>query len=168
MKKIICLLIPLIFLCSCGKKSEVRPLVSGISFKGEIVYYNENYSCECSISPEGVLTAKIIEPEILNGFVLTVAADKITADYLGISYTPTSNNMPFSGAIDTFYKALQDCSLEDKRATLSGDEYTLKGEIEDIEYTLYISPTGLPQKLLLPDERFCVNFYNVTIENQGS
>lgn len=165
MKKIICLLIPLILLCSCGKKSEVKPNLSGISFKGEIVYYNENYSCECSVSQEGVLTAKIIEPEILSGFVLTVSKDKITADYLGISYTPTTNNMPFSGAIDSFYKALQECSTEDKRATVSGDEYILKGETEDLGYTLYLSPTGLPQKLLLPDERFSVNFYNVTIEN---
>lgn len=168
MKKIVCLLIPLILLCSCGKKSEVKPNLLGVSFKGEIVYFNENYTCECAISQEGVLTAKIIEPEMLSGFVLTVSADKITADYLGISYTPTKNNMPFSGAIDTFYKALIDSSGQDKTATLSGDEYIVKGEIENLEYTLYISPTGLPQKLLLPDERFSVNFYNVTIENQGS
>ena len=137
----------------------------GISFKGELVYYNENYSCECSVSQDGVLTAKIIEPEILSGFVLTVTKDKITADYLGIYYTPTTNNMPFSGAIDSFYKALQECCLEDKRATLSGEEYILKGDVGDLDYTLYLSPTGLPQKLLLPDERFSVNFYNVTIEN---
>ena len=165
MKKIICLLIPLILLCSCGKKSEVKPNLLGISFKGEIVYYNENYSCECSVSQEGVLTAKIIEPEILSGFVLTVSKDKITADYLGISYTPTTNNMPFSGAIDSFYKALEDCSAEDIRATLSGEEYIVKGDSEELGYTLYLSPTGLPQKLLLPDERFSVSFYNVTIEN---
>ena len=165
MRKFICLLIPLILLCSCGKKSEVKPNLLGISFKGEIVYFNENYSCECSVSQDGVLTAKIIEPEILSGFVLTVSKDKITADYLGISYTPTTNNMPFSGAIDSFYKALLDCGLEDKTAILSGDEYIIKGELEDLGYTLYISPTGLPQKLLLPDERFSVNFYNVTIKN---
>ena len=164
MKKIICLIIPLILLCSCGEKSEVKPNVLGVSFKGEIVYYNENYSCECTISPDGVLRAEIIEPEILSGFVLTVSKDKITADYLGISYTPTTNNMPFSGAIDSFYKALEDCSAEDIRATLSGEEYTVKGDSEELGYTLYLSPTGLPQKLLLPDERFSVNFYNVTIE----
>ncbi len=163
MKKLICLVIPLILLCSCGKKSEVKPILTGLSFKGEIVYFNENYSCECIISEDGVLSAKIIEPEILNGFVLTVSKDKITADYLGISYTPTTNNMPFSGAIDSFYKALEDCGLGERAATLSGDEYTLKGDLGDLGYTLYVSPTGLPQKLLLPDERFSVNFYNVTI-----
>ena len=165
MRKIICLILPLILLCSCGKKSEVKPNLLGISFKGEIVYFNENYTCECTVSQDGILTAKIIEPEILNGFVLTVSADKITADYLGISYTPTKNNMPFSGAIDTFYKALIDSSGQDKTVTLSGDEYTVKGKTEDLEYSLYISPTGLPQKLLLPDERFSVNFYNATIIN---
>ena len=164
MKKIICLVIPLILLCSCGKKSEVKPLLAGISFDAEIVYYNENYACQCDISAEGVLTAKITEPEILKDFTLRVSKDGITADYLGITYTPTEGNMPFSGVVDSFYKAIGKCIEEEIAATLSNNEYTVKGDFEDLGYTLYISPTGLPQKLLLPDERFSVNFYNVSIK----
>ena len=164
MKKIICLLVPLILLCSCGKKSEVKPILTGISFEAEIVYYNENYSCQCDISGEGVLTAKITEPEILKDFTLRVSKDTITADYLGITYTPTENNMPFSGVVDSFYKAIGECVERELTATFSNNQYTVKGDKESLGYTLYLSPTGLPQKLLLPDESFSVNFYNVTIE----
>ncbi len=165
MKKIICLVIPLIFLCSCGKKSQVTPHLTGLSFEAQIVYYNENYSCQCVISEDGALTAKITEPEILKDFTLRVSKDGITADYLGITYTPTGNNMPFSGVIDSFYKVLLQCVEENSTATLSKNEHIIKGSFEDLGYTLYISSTGLPQKLLLPDERFSVNFYNVTIKN---
>ncbi len=165
MKKIICLLIPIVLLCSCGKKSEVKPQLTGISFDAEIVYYNENYACRCEISKEGNLTAKITEPELLKDFTLRVSRDGITADYLGITYTPTKGNMPFSGVVDSCYKALLECMEENITANFSNNQYTVKGDCEDLGYTLHLSPTGLPQKLLLPDERFSVNFYNVTIKN---
>ena len=164
MKKIIWLIIPLIILCSCGKKDKVSPMLTGISFEAQISYYNESYSALCDISKDGVLTAKITQPDILKDFILQVSSQGIKAEYLGITYTPTGGNMPFSGVIDSFYSVLKECMNQETVATLSKEEYIVKGDFDQLGYTLYVAPTGLPQKLLLPDERFSVNFYNVTIK----
>lgn len=151
------------FLVSCGRKSDVSPVLTGVSFTAEMVYYNETYSCDCTLSPDGVLHARVTEPEMLEGFSLTVDRESVTADYLGISYTPSPGNMPFSSVIEGFYEAL--CAIADSgaTATVSGNEYTVHGGEGASGYTLTVAPTGLPIKLTLPDDRFTVNFYNVTL-----
>ncbi len=161
MKKIISLVLVLLMLTACSKKTA-EPQLCGISFTADVTYYNENYKGECYFSEDKVLTFKINEPEIIAGYTVTVSAEGITAEYLGLTFTPNDGNMPFSSAVAQFYEKL--CAAASaEEAKERGGEFKISGGKDADSYTLYISETGLPQKILIPDERFVVYFYNATL-----
>ena len=162
MKKVLSLLLVLLTLTACSSKAAVKPKIYGIEFTADITYYNENYKGECKISEDGVLYLKISEPELLSGYTVTVGKDDIKAEYLGIEFKPNLANMPFSSVIQDLYKVIGEiakCESAEKK----GDTYIIKGGKDADSYTLYISPTGLPQSLEMPDERFRVYFYNTKV-----
>lgn len=161
MKKIISLVLILLTLTACSKKTA-EPRLCGITFTADVTYYNENYKGECHFSEDKVLTFKITEPEIIAGYTVTVTEDGMTAEYLGLTFTPTDGNMPFSSAIAIFYEKLS-AAVASGEAKEKGGEFKISGGKDADSYTLYISETGLPQKILLPDERFVVYFYNATV-----
>ena len=103
MKRLFIPLILVLCLASCSVKERIEPRLHGISFSAEISYYNEVYSCDCSINSEKELLAEIKLPKTLEGFTLTVSNNGVTAEFLGIKYTPTDGNMPFSGLLKQVY-----------------------------------------------------------------
>ena len=161
MKKILPLLLIPFILCSCGGK-KVAVQLSSIAFTAEISYYNESYKGECKTDADGGLTVTVCEPESLSGYTVTLKGEQMTAEYLGLTFTPTENNMPFSGVLVKFYKTLRDISDSSAEAVKKGDSYIFEGGEGAESYTLYISPSGLPQKMELGGG-FTVYFYNVSI-----
>ena len=164
MKRVVCLILLVLTLVSCKSKEKIEPKLNDISFRAEISYYNEKYSAECIIDNENVLRAVIKIPETLEGFTLTVSEKGITAEYLGIKYTPTDSNMPFAGVLEQTYDRLLEVT---KIGTVKKEDNTYKitvGEGAD-KAVLSITEGGLPILLEIPDERFFVEFYNVTILN---
>ncbi len=163
MKKIISLVLVLVTLSACSGKTEVAPRLVDISFTADMTYFNENYKGDCVISADGTLICKMTEPESLSGYTVTLSKEGMTAEYLGITYTPTESNMPFSGVIGEFYQKFSAIIASGASARKNDDAYVIKGGKDADAYTLYISSTGLPQSLQLPDERFTVYFYNATV-----
>lgn len=162
MKKICLILAFVLLLTGCSAKNSVEPKLKGISFVAEISYYNEIYSCDCIMSEEGELTAKIKIPETLEGFTLKVNSDGVMAEYLGITYTPTDSNMPFSGVIEEFYQKL--CIAKDiKEVKKKDNSYSISFGEGATKALLRITEAGLPISMEIPDERFKVDFYKVTI-----
>lgn len=159
MKRIFCTILVLLTLTACSGKKEVTPLLCGISFTADITYYNENYKGECTVSADGALTLKLTEPKDLSGYTVTLSKEGITAEYLGLSFTPTVNNMPASSVLTDFYNCYYEAAFSDEDAKSTGDGY----QLQDDEYTLWLTAMGLPQKAELPDESFCVYFYNVAV-----
>ena len=164
MKRVVCLILLVLTLASCKDSEKIEPKLNDISFRAEISYYNEKYSADCTIDKENVLRAVIKIPETLEGFALTVSEKGITAEYLGIKYTPTDSNMPFAGVLEQTYDRLLEVT---KSGTVKREDNTYKitvGEGAD-KAVLSITEGGLPILLEIPDERFFVEFYNVTILN---
>ncbi len=156
---VVAVFVLLLLLSACGG-SEVEPRLCGISFTAEITYYNESYKGECTVSEDRELRFTLSEPESLSGYTLTLGAEGITAEYLGISFKPTVGSMPMSSVAEEFYEIY---SSVGGTARKKGEQYEISGGSGAEAYTLYISPTGLPQSLVIPDERFSVYFYNVAI-----
>lgn len=157
MKKLLLVLSLILILCSCGAKREIKPQLSGISFTAEVVYYNENYLLDGVISKDGVFTAEIKEPDELCDLKITLNEDETRVDYKGLVYIPLEGSMPFAKVLQEFYTPV--CEIIKGEPTIKGTEGILKGE----GYTLTVSPTGLPLKLEIPDDRFTFKFYNVSI-----
>ena len=162
MKRILAVVLLIFSLSGCGGKAAVEPKLTGVSFVAEISYYNEIYSCDCTIDSERELTAVIKVPETLEGFTLKVGKAGVTAEYLGIKYTPTDSNMPFASLLEQIYESLYkaadggEVKREDKTYKLTVGEGAERA-------VLHLTEAGYPIKLELPDERFFIEFYNVSI-----
>lgn len=161
MKKIFCVVVALLFLCSCGSR-EIEPKLTGISFTASLAYYNEKYVFDGIIDENGVLTAQIKEPESLCDLKLTLGPDGTTAEYKGIKYTPVANSVPFSKIMAEFYEPLYSIINSDQVFKSDKDGRIKVGSGTDA-VTLTISPSGLPQRLEIPDDRFYVMLYNLSI-----
>lgn len=153
----------MLFLCGCKGKSNTMPVLNGITFDADITYYNEAYKGSCSLL-NGVFKFTVSEPELLSGYTLTFDGDSVTAEYLGITYTPNKSNMPFSSVAGEIYQKLTEIINSSDAAVKSGDSYVIEGGQGRDAYKLYISSVGIPLSLEIPDERFTVYFYNSTIK----
>lgn len=163
MKKLILVLLILLSLCSCTK-NEVSPRLKGISFTAELTYFNEEYVFDTTVQKDGTLTAYMKEPKELEELKLTVNTDGITADYKGLIYSANEATMPFSRIMEDFYLPLR--RLMDEGSMSADKDGKISGKVGESKYILTVSPTGLPQKLELPDEHITVKFYNVTIKEE--
>ena len=163
MKKLFAVLLILLCLCSC-KGNEIKPKLSEISFTAKLTYFNELYVFDGEIKKDGTLIANIKEPSELKDLKLTVTEEVMTADYKGLVYEANEATMPFSKIISDFYSAINALGREEKLKTDKSGETT--GKIGDTEYTLVLSPTGLPQSLELSVRHITVKFYNLSVKEE--
>lgn len=161
MKKIICIILTLLCLCSCSK-SEISPKLRSISFTAELKYYNEEYVFEGEILEDATMKISIKEPEELKDLNITVTDKVMKADYKGLTYEANEATMPFSRVIQTFYSPLSIIAKDDTiKADKNGE---INGEFGGEKCSMTISPTGLPQKF--ESKQLCLNFYNITIKEE--
>ena len=160
MKKILCIVISLLFLCSCSSKtSNILPVTKGICFDAQISYYNEAYECKVNIAKNGDTEIAFLSPETLLGLKVTYSGNQITADYNGIKYTYLAENLPQFSVSDTIYKIFSNTYDE---ISNKDDSYFVNYSNGDTEYKLYIGATGLPIKIESP--YFIAEIKNATIK----
>lgn len=159
MKKIIIVFFCLFLLCSCSSGKEIAPALKGISFKGVMTHYNEEYSFLAEIGKEGELKCEMTAPDTLKGMVIRGDREGTRVEYKGISYSPVQGSMPFSAIMERFYECLLDAMESDALA----DE---KGVLKTEDYTLTLSPSGLPQKLTIEKDGFYITFYNISVKEE--
>ena len=162
-KRIVSVLI-LIFLLSGCSGGKIEPRLCGISFRAVMDYYNESYSFEGRISDEGVLTATMTEPQELKNLEFTLDSQGTIVNYKGLTFTPVEGSIPFCRMIDEFYSKISEL-INEQELTVNSDGAISRGKGAK-EFTLTLTPLGLPQTLKMPDERFIVKFYNIQITNE--
>ncbi len=158
MKKVIALVLFFVTLCGCAG-GETTPYLNGISFRGEMTYYNESYSFLGKILKNGNLILEMTAPESLAEMVFTVTDEGTVAEYKGITYQPVPGSTPFAPVIDSFYACINEIIDGDEVADKDG---ILKSKGEN-PCTLKVSPTGLPQRLEVDGDGFFIDFYNIKI-----
>lgn len=159
MKKLLLIPLCLLLLCSCSKK-EIKPQLCGIGFTAQVEYYNEQYSFEGEISEDYTLTAVITAPKELKDLKITTNGAETRVEYNGLSYTPVEGTMPFSQVLCDFLTPIKEVAVTGALADSDG-KLTIGSGVKKANLTL--SPTGLPQSLEIPDERFLVTFLNLRI-----
>ncbi len=123
--------------------------------------FNESFTFEGELDREGNLVAKMTAPEDIKDLVLTLKDGKMTADYKGLVYSPVEGSLPFSSLLEDFYAPLS--QIREEGLCASG-EGKLSGKVGNNEYTLFVSPTGLPQRLEMLGGNFTVRFLNIGVK----
>ena len=144
----------------CKSKSATAAVnFRSVSFVAEITYMNENYTANCVVDDAGGLTAVLTYPDNLAGFTAVLTDDDCRIEYNGISIG-NFERFPQSAVISLIKQIVDACNGAE--ATAKKKNFTVRGSIDEHQYTLKVSPGGLPISLSIPDIGMSVEFKNVT------
>lgn len=156
MKKVLCLTVLLLFLCSCSTKAKnITPITKGICFESEISFYNEAYKCNVNILKNSDTEISFTSPQELAGLKINYSGKNVTVNYGGIEYTSVIEELPQFSTSNIIYKIFQNNYTQ---VLYEEDNYFVKCKQGDTEYKMYIGATGLPIEIKSP-------FFNAKIKN---
>lgn len=161
MKKLICVFIIALCLCSCSKV-ETQPRLLGTTFTAELEFYNEKYVFDGELLKDATLKISVNEPEELKDLNITVTDDVMRAEYKGLTYEANAATMPFSRVIEQFYLPLK--AIASDKTLKADNKGEINGEFGGEKCSLIISPTGLPQTFALKGKQLNLRFYNISIK----
>ncbi len=158
MKKLLCI-ISLLLLVGCANVTKIKPITRGISFVGEMKYYNEYYELSVDIDKNGEMKIKIDEPTELGDLVFTFKDDEMSVSFKGISHE--FGDTYKTEALNLIYKAFKE---ESPDVYEKNDEFFITGEYAGNEYKMFIGESGLPLKITNKGEKFEILIKNPTIK----
>lgn len=161
MKKLICVFIIALCLCSCAK-AETQPKLLSTTFTAELEFYNEEYVFDGELLEDATLKISVKEPEELKDLNITVTDEGMKAEYKGLTYEANAATMPFSRVISQFYLPLK--SIATDKTVKADKNGEINGEFASEKCSLIISPTGLPQKFEIKSKQLKLSFYNISIK----
>ena len=160
MKKILCALFCVIFLCGCSDGKMPEAVNRNISYRAHIFYYGKEYECDAEIDGEGRAVYKI-KDGLLDGFTATYFGDSITLSYAE-KQSPQPYSYPKGSMLSVLYELNESLDGEYKTEKKEG-QYIISSETTIGKYTLLISGAGLPLSAQLDKEEFYVEFYDVCL-----
>ena len=164
MKRILSLVFSLVFLCGCGAKAtNVKPVLSGITFETRLSFYNEVFCCLGAISKEGELTLTVNEPETIKGMKLTVKKDHLSAEFKGLTYSPKTEQFPAANVAQVLYSALSDAIYRNPQVKAQDNEFFIESAENDKYYKIILTEAGFPVLIEIPSAALTAEFSNVSI-----
>lgn len=164
MKRFLCALFCLVLLCGCsGSIKTVTPVLSGISFTAKVSFYNEYYECETVIDTDGAMRISVLSPADISGMRLIFSNDSVTAEYMGLTYTPKTESLPVGSVAQTFYGIIKDLSAKETIPIKANENCIYEGRINERAYSFCFAPSGLPLYIEIPDNSFRIDFSGVKI-----
>lgn len=161
MRKILCLIVPVLLLCSCATKAEkIKPITKGLQFTAQINFYNEQYECDTIIKQNGDTEISFLTPEDLSGLKIIYSAGGVTTSYNGLEYKYDYGSLPQYSASDILYKIF---STEYDIVIEQDDNYYVEYIEDNLNCKMQIGATGLPIKIKEKSSRFEILIKNPTI-----
>ena len=161
--KFLALAVAFIMLCGCSTKQKVSPMLRGISFEADISYYNEKYVCDAVVDSDGKLTMEFKYPEDISGLKIFFEYGKANVEYMGLTYTPKDKGMPTGSVAQALHNVLSSVEDEDSFAVKDGENCIIEGRYNETYFKLYLSPSGLPLSIFIPDDSYKIQFNNLAI-----
>lgn len=151
----------------CREKStDIIPLINGITFNGDVTYYNEYCECLVAVLKNGNMNIEVTSPDTIKGMSLEFIDEQIILKYNGQEQTYNSSSMPQGMAFTYIYDIFRDISGGNNTVTENNDNYFISGTTKECDYKLYVGATGLPIKIEEFKNGLTVNFKNVTLINE--
>lgn len=163
MKRMVCLIVLVLFLCGCEGQQPVKTRGVGFSFGLDLAYYNEEYELSGAVSNDGVLTLEVTAPEDLSGLKLTYKDQTVKAEYMGLTYTPDNGKMPIGCATTVLYELLRLAEAAEDLPQQKEGQVCREGKVGDDWYRFFFSPFGLPLSFEVPACGLTGVFRDVTL-----
>lgn len=164
MKRILSLVFSLVFLCGCAAKAtNVKPVLSGITFEARLSFYNEVFCCSGAVSKEGELTLRVNEPQTIKGMKLTVKKDHLSAEFKGLTYTPKTEKLPFANVAQVLYSVLSDALYRNPQVKVQDNKFFIESAENDKYYKIILTEAGFPVSMEIPSAALTAEFSNVSI-----
>ncbi len=161
LKKLLALPLVLLLLCGCAQSKTATPILNNISFTVEIDYGENEFVADVAVA-EDDLNLAVIEPQEINGLILNITKNGVTAEFKGISYTPDISSLPQGAIIKVLYNILSDIS-SGKTASCDNENCKITGRVDGYKYEFEFSPSGLPISLNVYALDLEIDFKNVSI-----
>ncbi len=162
MKKILCVLLCFVFLMGCRSGKSPTVINRNIAYRAHIFYYGEEYNCLVTVKNDG-RAEYVIKDGSMDGFCAMFCDDTVSYSYLGKeSTTPVSID---KGMLSVIY--LMGEEANGKNAEKKDENCIVKGNTAMGEFNLFVSGTGFPLYAELDGKDFYVNFYDVSVINDG-
>lgn len=161
MKKIICVCMVILSLCSCSKKvANIKVLNKAVSYTAHIFYYGEEYECDIKTESSGKTFYLITKPKNLKDFTLAFETDKITALYRGLEFSPDISAIPQGSVLKELYA--MNCYFDNNDYTVykNSDSFSVSGFAGTKNFTLTVTESGLPISAVFEDDKFYAVFTN--------
>ncbi len=161
MKRIICAVLCVVFLCSCSAKSKVRVVNENVCYAAHIFYGETEYEAWCEVNEECM---EVTVEKGAVGLKISVNNEAAVLNYEQKEITLQK------GEYDTaFYKLLFDVnSYFDGEYTVKekNDIYTVGGNASGYDFEMTVSPTGFPIELKIDEIGFSVKYYDILLKKQ--
>ncbi len=162
MKKLLALLICVLFLSSCN---DISPTVieiakPGYSCYGECEFGNDTeISFKLNVLGGGVLSAEITKPLNLKGLKLELNNGEVTANFGEIKGITLPSD-EFSDTLKLIEQIFLKITTGNPEATLIEGEYVFEGKAEEKSFTFTLNSMGFPEKLSIPSLPLNIRFYD--------
>lgn len=164
MKRILSLVFSLVFLCGCAAKAtNVKPVLSGITFEARLSFYNEVFCCSGAVSKEGELTLRVNEPQTIKGMKLTVKKDHLSAEFKGLTYSPKTEQLPAANVAQVLYSVLSDALYRNPQVKVQDNKFFIESAENDKYYKIILTESGFPISMEIPSAALTAEFSNVSI-----
>ena len=160
MKKYFCISLALL-LVGCSDVTDIKPILTNITFTAEMTYYNEYYEMAVDISENGDMVVTVNHPDELKGLRFDILNGEVTAAFNGIKLDGIDTYK--TAAVNFLYSPFD---VKNPKVYKKDDRFFIKGKCDGGEYTTYITESGLPLKICDNAERFEIIIKNLKLKKE--
>lgn len=161
MKRLLAIVIVLIFFIGCAQNVATTPILNNISFIANISYGDSEYVADVLIT-DNALNLNVIAPNELKGLTLNLDKNSVKAKFKGIPIDLEADSLPKVAVYQVMVGVLNDA--KQKTAVFDDDNCKVSGDVDGYKYTLIFSPSGLPIELEVEELDLKMKFTNVTVK----
>lgn len=163
MKKVLFPILVLLILCSCNTNTKINPIVKEIKFTAQTLWDSTEYTLDTETDKNLKTTVTVTSPEKIRNLKFIFSGDVVFLYYLDLEHKISLNELSVDSPLRILFEGLKSASKENAVISENGTYY-IKFSVDNTEYKLFFSETGLPQKIADNRESNII-FKNVTILN---
>lgn len=157
----LCLVFCLLFI-GCSRKPSAEPISADFVCDFRAQYNDMTAEGTLTRRTAGTLLLEFSKPETLDGLSAEWDGEKVTLQYLGLSYDVDPDKLPESALGEGLLSAFDAVLREEGTKTEQDGKVTVTGITGKAEYTyVYDSASGAPLSLSIPSVPLTVTFSNI-------